>query len=93
MLGPSPPSKRPHDVPVEMAVFREKLRPGSGVLAVKVITDGPTRVLQVTDINQQVICFSIILTSYKSVFMFKYKVKNGPAATVFFQNFTTIMRL
>ncbi len=55
MLGPSPPSKRAHDVPVEMAVFREKLRPGSGVLAVKVITDGPTRVLQVTDINQQVI--------------------------------------
>ncbi|NXQ50981.1 VP13D protein, partial [Catharus fuscescens] len=29
------------------------MRPGSGVLAVKVVRDGPTRVLQITDFNQR----------------------------------------
>ncbi|XP_064629557.1 intermembrane lipid transfer protein VPS13D-like isoform X2 [Lineus longissimus] len=38
-------------IPIEMAVSREKLRPGSGMLSVKVVPDGPTRVLQITDIN------------------------------------------
>jgi len=38
----------------EMAVDRQKSQEGSGVLCVKVITDGPTRVLQITDVTQQV---------------------------------------
>lgn len=47
------------DVAPEMAVDRQKSQEGSGVLCVKVITDGPTRVLQITDVTQQV-CRSIL---------------------------------
>ncbi|XP_054285267.1 intermembrane lipid transfer protein VPS13D-like [Macrosteles quadrilineatus] len=38
-------------VPLEQLVSRQRLRPGSGYLTVKVLTDGPTRVLQVTDVK------------------------------------------
>lgn len=50
------PSPRAATVEVspEMAVDRQKSQEGSGVLCVKVITDGPTRVLQITDVTQQV---------------------------------------
>lgn len=41
-------------VPLEQAISRQRLRPGSGVLAVKVDTDGPTRVLQITDVHSKV---------------------------------------
>ena len=44
----------PAEVLPEMAVDRQKSQEGSGVLCVKVITDGPTRVLQITDVTQQV---------------------------------------
>ena len=44
----------PVEVSPEMAVDRQKSQEGSGVLCVKVITDGPTRVLQITDVTQQV---------------------------------------
>jgi len=47
------------DVAAEMAVDRQKSQEGSGVLCVKVITDGPTRVLQITDVTQQV-CSAMI---------------------------------
>ncbi|XP_071526978.1 intermembrane lipid transfer protein VPS13D [Panulirus ornatus] len=40
-------------VPLEQAISRQRLRPGSGMLAVKVDTDGPTRVLQITDIHSK----------------------------------------
>nr|XP_045619802.1 vacuolar protein sorting-associated protein 13D-like isoform X1 [Procambarus clarkii]XP_045619809.1 vacuolar protein sorting-associated protein 13D-like isoform X1 [Procambarus clarkii] len=40
-------------VPLEQAISRQRLRPGSGTLAVKVDTDGPTRVLQITDIHSK----------------------------------------
>ncbi|XP_047493790.1 vacuolar protein sorting-associated protein 13D-like isoform X6 [Penaeus chinensis] len=40
-------------VPLEQAISRQRLRPGSGVLAVKVDTDGPTRVLQITDVHSK----------------------------------------
>lgn len=55
ILGPSLGNKTGSSrvVPPEMRISRQKLRPGSGMLSVKVITDGPTRVLQVTDISQQ----------------------------------------
>lgn len=43
------------DVSPETAVDRQKSQEGSGVLCVKVITDGPTRVLQITDVTQQVL--------------------------------------
>jgi len=57
MLGPSVPSSRTvsQEVPKEMAIHREKHQPGSGFLCVKILNDGPTRVLQITDINQQVV--------------------------------------
>jgi len=42
------------EVSPEMAVDRQKSQEGSGVLCVKVMTDGPTRVLQITDVTQQV---------------------------------------
>ena len=62
ILGPSLGSKSGSSrlPPPEMRISRQKLRPGSGMLSVKVITDGPTRVLQVTDISQQVSIYSIL---------------------------------
>ncbi|XP_078095171.1 intermembrane lipid transfer protein VPS13D isoform X4 [Mustelus asterias] len=36
-------------VPSEQLFINQKMRPGSGVLALRVIPDGPTRVLQITD--------------------------------------------
>lgn len=40
-------------IPLEQAVSRQRLRPGSGFLSVCVNTDGPTRVLQITDIKEK----------------------------------------
>ncbi|XP_074642818.1 intermembrane lipid transfer protein VPS13D-like [Tubulanus polymorphus] len=51
ILGPcNAPISQNEDVPVHMAISRQKLRPGSGLLSVRVVPDGPTRVLQITDI-------------------------------------------
>ncbi|XP_029434245.1 vacuolar protein sorting-associated protein 13D isoform X2 [Rhinatrema bivittatum] len=44
LLGPVPPQQQ---------FVNQKMRPGSGVLSVRVIPDGPTRVLQVTDFNHR----------------------------------------
>ncbi|XP_053307347.1 intermembrane lipid transfer protein VPS13D [Spea bombifrons] len=44
LLGSSPP---------EQLFINQKMRPGSGVLSVRVVPDGPTRVLQITDFNQR----------------------------------------
>ena len=57
MLGP--PQLVQYDtlangVPLEQAVSRQRLRPGSGMLSVRVDTDGPTRVLQITDVHTKV---------------------------------------
>lgn len=56
VLGLSTPESRlgNQEVPKEMAIHREKLQPGSGMLCVKVLNEGPTRVLQITDVTQQV---------------------------------------
>ena len=54
-LGPMPlvsVQRTSTGVPVEQALARQRLRPGSGFLGVRVTTDGPTRVLQVTDLKQ-----------------------------------------
>jgi len=45
-------SRTESGVPVEQALSRQKLRPGSGFLNIRITTDGPTRVLQVTDMKQ-----------------------------------------
>lgn len=39
------------EVPLEQAVGRQRMRPGSGFLSVTVVTDGPTRVLQIHDVK------------------------------------------
>lgn len=52
MLGPTQPVtyfRTSNGTPAEQAIHWQRLRPGSGCLSVKTITDGPTRVLQVTD--------------------------------------------
>ncbi|UYV65050.1 VPS13D [Cordylochernes scorpioides] len=40
-------------IPIEQAVSYQKLRGGSGVLAVRVLPDGPTRVLNISDIRHK----------------------------------------
>ena len=40
--------------PIEQLVSRQRLRPGSGFLSVRITTDGPTRVLQILDIKERV---------------------------------------
>ena len=55
VLGPAPTivlARARSGVPLEQAVTRHKLRPGSGFLQVRVTTDGPTRVLQISDLKQ-----------------------------------------
>ena len=42
-------------VPKEQQINVEKLRPGSGMLLVKVLADGPTRALRISDVRQQVL--------------------------------------
>ncbi|XP_058531396.1 intermembrane lipid transfer protein VPS13D isoform X2 [Ochotona princeps] len=44
LLGPAPP---------EQQFINQKMRPGSGMLAIRVIPDGPTRALQITDFCQR----------------------------------------
>ena len=39
-------------VPIEKVVSRQKLRPGTGYLSVRVTTDGPTRVLRINYVQQ-----------------------------------------
>jgi len=43
-------------VPPEQHFSRMKHSPGSGVLSVKVVSDGPTRILRITDENKKVKC-------------------------------------
>ena len=46
--------RTPSGVPAEQAIHWQRLRPGSGILSVKVVMDGPTRVLQIADfMNKQ----------------------------------------
>ncbi|XP_063232383.1 intermembrane lipid transfer protein Vps13D [Bacillus rossius redtenbacheri] len=55
VLGPPQPvcHQLTGGVPVEQAVSRQKLRPGSGFLAVRLTTDGPTSVLRVSDLKEK----------------------------------------
>lgn len=38
-------------IPIEQAISRQRLRPGSGILTVSVTMDGPTRVLSIKDVK------------------------------------------
>ena len=42
------------NIPKEQLINVEKLRPGSGMLLVKVLADGPTRAVRICDVRQQV---------------------------------------
>ncbi|XP_071432103.1 intermembrane lipid transfer protein VPS13D isoform X4 [Pithys albifrons albifrons] len=53
VLGPDTSLELLGPVPPEQQFMSQKMRPGSGVLAVRVMPDGPTRVLQITDFNQR----------------------------------------
>nr|XP_021397725.1 vacuolar protein sorting-associated protein 13D isoform X2 [Lonchura striata domestica] len=53
VLGPDNSLELLGPVPPEQQFTNQKMRPGSGVLAVRVIPDGPTRVLQITDCSQR----------------------------------------
>ena len=53
MLGPANITKD-DQIPIEQCISTSKLRPGSGCLGVKILADGPTRVLEITDCLQQV---------------------------------------
>merc|ERR1712223_189223 len=56
VLGPPQPLivERTEDsgLPLEQAITRQRMRPGSGSLCLRVTTDGPTRVLQILDVNR-----------------------------------------
>ncbi|XP_044138116.1 LOW QUALITY PROTEIN: vacuolar protein sorting-associated protein 13D [Bufo gargarizans] len=53
VLGPDASIDHMGSVPKEQQFINQKMRPGSGVLSVRVIPDGPTRVLQITDFQQR----------------------------------------
>ncbi|XP_078044296.1 vacuolar protein sorting 13D isoform X1 [Augochlora pura] len=57
VLGPQTHISPP---PIEQRVGRQKLRPGSGFLSIRVTTDGPTRVLQVLDIKERKKTFALL---------------------------------
>ncbi|XP_033375196.1 vacuolar protein sorting-associated protein 13D isoform X4 [Parus major] len=53
VLGPDNSLELLGPVPPEQQFTNQKMRPGSGVLTVRVVPDGPTRVLQISDLNQR----------------------------------------
>lgn len=65
--GPSGPHVLPNGVPIEHAVSTQTLRPGSGFLNVTVITDGPTRVIKIMDVKQQVVRSSHISSDLSGI--------------------------
>ncbi|XP_069893508.1 intermembrane lipid transfer protein VPS13D isoform X2 [Dipodomys merriami] len=53
VLGPDTSMELLGPVPPEQQFINQKMRPGSGMLSIRVIPDGPTRALQITDFCQQ----------------------------------------
>ncbi|XP_077168382.1 intermembrane lipid transfer protein VPS13D isoform X2 [Paroedura picta] len=53
VLGPDTSLETLSPAPPEQQFVNQKMRPGSGILVARVIPDGPTRVLQITDFNQR----------------------------------------
>lgn len=59
LLGPGP----------EQQFINQKMRPGSGVLSVQVLPDGPTRVLQVVLVSsEEITVLALFITFFNSVF-------------------------
>jgi len=64
VLGPIPKGcHSTKNIPMEMNIGRERMRPGSGFLAVRIIPDGPTRVLQITDIRNRNVVATLMTKS------------------------------
>lgn len=53
VLGPDTSVELLGPVPPEQQFVHQKMRPGSGMLSIRVIPDGPTRALQITDFSQR----------------------------------------
>lgn len=53
VLGPDTSMELLGPVPPEQQFTNQKMRPGSGMLSIRVIPDGPTRALQITDFSQR----------------------------------------
>ncbi|XP_072675144.1 intermembrane lipid transfer protein VPS13D-like isoform X3 [Canis lupus baileyi] len=53
VLGPDTSMELLGPVPPEQQFINQKMRPGSGMLSIRVIPDGPTRALQITDFSQR----------------------------------------
>ncbi|XP_047647840.1 intermembrane lipid transfer protein VPS13D isoform X1 [Phacochoerus africanus] len=53
VLGPDTSMELLGPVPPEQQFVHQKMRPGSGMLSIRVIPDGPTRALQITDFSQR----------------------------------------
>ncbi|XP_047373490.1 intermembrane lipid transfer protein VPS13D isoform X5 [Sciurus carolinensis] len=53
VLGPDTSVELLGPVPPEQQFINHKMRPGSGMLSIRVIPDGPTRALQITDFCQR----------------------------------------
>ncbi|XP_061016336.1 intermembrane lipid transfer protein VPS13D isoform X2 [Dama dama] len=53
VLGPDTSMELLGPVPPEQQFINQKMRPGSGMLSIRVVPDGPTRVLQITDFSQR----------------------------------------
>ncbi|XP_006145355.1 vacuolar protein sorting-associated protein 13D isoform X2 [Tupaia chinensis] len=53
VLGPDTSMELLGPVPPEQQFINQKMRPGSGMLSIRVIPDGPTRALQITDFCQR----------------------------------------
>ncbi|XP_046280637.1 intermembrane lipid transfer protein VPS13D isoform X2 [Marmota monax] len=53
VLGPDTSVELLGPVPPEQQFINQKMRPGSGMLSIRVIPDGPTRALQITDFCQR----------------------------------------
>ena len=53
-------------IPPEQKIVRLKHSPGSGVLSVSVVSDGPTRILRITDENKKVF---ILIFLIRTIFL------------------------
>lgn len=53
VLGPDTSMQLLGPVPPEQQFINQKMRPGSGMLSIRVVPDGPTRALQITDFSQR----------------------------------------
>lgn len=70
------------DTPLHQMVNFKKVRPGSGLLSVKVTMDGPTRVLEITDVRYSVSYERSMQNFYFLIFNFKGHLRNHIGSSV-----------